>query len=281
MRKALLALLALFVPFLVVTATHANAATSCAWQYSSVLTNAAWPDSNAQYFITPFTVQANMNIVIHGTVPDARYYSFTAYNSMGVAGPANVINDTQIVPNADNTYTVHLTRASFPNTFNGTQGYLNYRVYVPVGNVPLPSLTVNGVNMAPCGSFAAPNFVGLFNNPDNSYVELYPAAPFFNSVTMISGKAPTAVRYWSWCSYAWSTAVVDCRYDANIRVVDGYYHIVLGNPSQKAAIEAAGGTYVQWAPMVMLRNLLGNQTTGEYAPTMSTTTVANLAQRIR
>lgn len=262
-------------------ATAAGTAPSCGWQYSSLLTNLAWPDSNAEYWITPFTAQSDLKITVRGVIPKARYFSITAYNSIGTARRANEIHDTQITPGANGTYTVTVKHSSgpnaivFPSASNGSTGYLAFRVYLPAGTVQLPSLTYTSkagtVNLRPCSSYTAPNNIkGVFNNPDNRYVELFPPAPGSNTVAVISGKAPTQVRYWSLCSYSWNTAVVDCRYDGNTVLTGGYYHIVLGQPSQKAAIVSAGYTFLQYAGLVMLRELLGNQLTGDYAPATKT-----------
>ena len=106
---------------------------------------------------------------------------------------------------------------------------------------------------------------------------MYPPYPTGGTVTVIAGKAPTQVRYWSMCSYLWTTAVADCRYDGNTPLVNGRYHLVLGQPGQKSAIVAAGYTYLQYAGMVMLRNLLGNQTTGAYAPDVKTCAITDRA----
>ena len=98
-----------------------------------------------------------------------------------------------------------------------------------------------------------------------------------NSVTVISGKAPTQVRYWSLCSYLWTAALVGCRYDGNISLNNGYYQVVLGQVEQRSAIVAAGYTYLQWAGIVVLRDLLGNQTTGNYAPLVKTCAITDRA----
>jgi hypothetical protein len=254
---------------------------SCAWQYSSLLTNTLWPDSNAQYWVTPFTAQSDLKITVHGSYPSARYFSLTAYNAVGTGSAANEIHDTQITPGADGTFTVTVSHTSGPNTIllanamNGVSGYLAFRVYLPTGNVILPSVTLTtnagSVNLQPCTSYAPPPYIpGPFNNPDNVYVSMYPPTPSGSTVAVITGKAPTQVRYWSFCSYLWNSAVADCRYDGNTALTDGYYHLVLGQAAQKTAITSAGYTYLQYAGTVMLRNLLGDQTTGDFAPVVKT-----------
>jgi hypothetical protein len=236
--------------------------------------------------MTSFTSQADLKITIHGAYPSARYFSIAAYSALGTTAAANIIHDTQITPDPDGNFTVTASHSSgpnaisFANVLNGRTGYLMFRVYVPNGAVQLPSLTFTtnsgSVDFAACSSAIPGNSsVGLFNNPDNVYVSFYPPYPFGKTVAVITGLAPTQVRYWSWCSYIWTGAVVDCRYDANIPVSNGYYHIVLGQPGQKNAIVAAGYTYLQYAHRVMLRNLLGNQLTGAYAPVIKTCAITD------
>jgi hypothetical protein len=265
-------------------AQAATTTPSCGWQYSSLLTNTAWPDSNAEYWITPFTSQSDLTISVHGRFPNARYFSFTAYDATGTARPSNEIHDTQITRAADGTFTVTVRHSpgsnaiQFVNAPNGTTGYLIFRVFLPKASVQLPSLTyisnAGKVNLRPCSSYKAPsNVTGIFNNPDISYVELFPPAASSDTVTVISGKAPTEVRYWSVCSYSWNTAVVDCRYDGNTVLTGGYYHIVLALPAQKPAVLSGGYTYLQYARMVTLRDLLGHQIRGDYAPVMKTCSV--------
>ena len=106
-------------------ARAATSAPNCAWQYSSSMMNADWPDSNAEYWLTPFTLQADLKIIVHGVYPVARYFSITAYNSLGTASTSNVIHDTQIAPSADGSYTVTIShdvrgRTLFPLPMHST-----------------------------------------------------------------------------------------------------------------------------------------------------------------
>jgi hypothetical protein len=270
------------------TARAATPAPACAWQYSSLLTNVLWPDSNALYWVTPFTAESDLKITVHGAYPAARYFSIAAYNAYGITTGLNMIHDSQIVPGTDGSYAVTVSHSSgintvpFANLVDGATGYLELRVYVPNGSVQLPSLTFTtnsgSVNVPTCSAYTAPTSLsGPFNNPDNVFVQMYPPYPTGSTVTVIAGKAPTQVRYWSLCSYLWTTAVVDCRYDGNTPLVNGRYHLVLGQPGQKSTIVAAGNTYLQYAGMVMLRNLLGNQTTGDYAPVVKTCAITDQA----
>jgi hypothetical protein len=258
-------------------------ALSCAWQHGG--SGGGWADLNADYWITQFTVQADLTITVHGSFPDARYFSLTAYNAFGATNTANSLHDSQIVPDADGNYTITVTHGSgvntipFPNVLNGSMGFLIFRAYLPVGTVPLPSITfttsAGSVTDDGCAASAAGWYSGLFNAPDITYVRMNPPFPYGTTVTVITGQAPTQVSYWSWCSYLWTGAPVGCLYDANISVSNGYYHIVIGQPLQKNAIVAAGYTYLQFAGTVMLRNLVGNQTTGAFAPVIKSCAISD------
>jgi hypothetical protein len=60
-------------------------------------------------------------------------------------------------------------------------------------------------------------------------------------------------------------------------VAVSFYHIVLGQAFQRNAVVAGGYTYLPYAGVVMLRNLLGNQTTGAYAPVVKTCALTDRA----
>jgi hypothetical protein len=55
-----------------------------------------------------------------------------------------------------------------------------------------------------------------------------------------------------------------------VPLTNGYYHFVLGQALQRNVVVADGYTYLQYAGMAMLRNVLGNQTAGAYAPVVKT-----------
>src|SRR5436190_147119 len=94
------------------TAHAATPAPSCAWQYNKFTTNATISDSNADYWITPFTYQTDLTITVHGVLPAARYFSLTAYNALATAGTENVIHDTQITHSGDGSFTVTVSHSS-------------------------------------------------------------------------------------------------------------------------------------------------------------------------
>lgn len=276
MIKRFLLALVLMLGGLTVACQPVGAA-SCAWTYSTQdqPTRYDWPDSNASYWSLSFTSAADLTITVHGNFPDARYMSLSTYNAWGTAGPADEIHDSQIVPNADGSYTVTVSHTPgvntipFANAVNGVTGYLLYRIYLPNGNPQPPAVTMTtsagSTDYAPCVTETGGG-VGIFNNPDSAYSQYSAPYPAGGTVAVISGKAPDAVRYWSWCSYAASSAVVDCKYDAQAQLTAGRYHLVVGQSGQKTAILAAGYTYLQYAGLLQFRNILGDQMSGDYAP---------------
>jgi hypothetical protein len=146
---------------------------ACAWRYQVGPTtlNAAFPDSNALYWITSFKVQPALSIVVKGQFATARYSSLTVYNAkfspFATNGITSELTDFQIAPNHGSTnpwrkktqtgghYTV--TLSSSPDSAHanalpiapaaareGSMGYLVYRVYLPASgdqSLRLPALT--------------------------------------------------------------------------------------------------------------------------------------------
>ena len=155
-------------------------APSCAWADSSTGgSGGLWPDSDAQYWTTPFTLQSGLKITVQGKFSDARYESFTAYNGLGspftTNGRSSSIPDYQIQPEpgSQNPWQQNaLPGGSFTLTFdqvaaggndrplapstaaNGAAGYLMYRIYLPDSQVQLPTLTFSNssgsVTIQPC-----------------------------------------------------------------------------------------------------------------------------------
>jgi hypothetical protein len=148
---------------------------TCAWPVAeSIATaNVLAPDSNAAYWLQPFVVQSNLRIILSGRYPDARYVSFSVYDSATHAftshGRGSSLVDYQIMPDHGSVnpwqrqappgghFTLTLradAAASAANTLplapagtpNGSRGYLEYRVYLPAGGnvsaIPLPTLTL-------------------------------------------------------------------------------------------------------------------------------------------
>jgi hypothetical protein len=152
----------------------------CAWQYQvgPEALNIAYPDTNAVYWATKYSVTAGLQITVHGQFPQARYMSFAVYDgtqgSFESNGVSSFRTDYQIAPDAGSVnpwqtggaaggaYTMNLSMSAATGGVNalplapddaveGQTGYLLYRTYLPSGGVATPgllpelSVTVDGV----------------------------------------------------------------------------------------------------------------------------------------
>lgn len=169
----------------------------CSWPLETTgegLTNVAYPDKNSTYWTMPFDATAWKEIIITGTYPQARFFSFAAYNSNGqlVSNGPSSIHDVDIDANAGSAnpfrntpaegqlqqYTITAgsavpasTTTNFVQLGTTKLGWLIYRVYVPdngsdaAGGVPLPSLTFvdrnNQPHQIPSCSKRSSTFTGL------------------------------------------------------------------------------------------------------------------------
>ena len=73
--------------------------TDCFWfssTYDKSLTNYAYPDSGANYWVTQFKLPAGARLDFDGEFPHARHMSFNSYDEIGQ--PVDRLNDTMIVP---------------------------------------------------------------------------------------------------------------------------------------------------------------------------------------
>jgi hypothetical protein len=143
--------------------------------------NVAAPDTSATYWVQPYYLAAGGQLVIDGTYPAARYFSFTTYGANGVPIGDVDLHDTQIVPQpgsvnpyttpnpptdpAQLQYSVRVV-ASPPssttdNTLDGLPsgqssglGFLVYRLYLPTtpatGGVALPQITATAGPLPAC-----------------------------------------------------------------------------------------------------------------------------------
>ena len=133
--------------------------------------NVAFPDTNATYWLSRFVVEPGTQLVVTGSFPKARYFSFHTYHPGGV--PLDSLYDAQIRPDAgarnpyvgrtstNGRYTIRVVYGSKPahpaaNTVYAGRtgvagapdpaGLLMLRVYVPTnpsspaGGVPLPQV---------------------------------------------------------------------------------------------------------------------------------------------
>jgi hypothetical protein len=154
--------------------TGAPVTPSCAWGtvVSATALNVFYPDTDATYWVTPFTVQDGLDITLSGRYPDSRYASFQVYSSSGglftTNGVSSALTDYQIAPDhgsvnpwqhralAGGRFTITVASAAAPGQVNtlplapagtasGSTGYLALRVYLPAGGdfsaVRLPALT--------------------------------------------------------------------------------------------------------------------------------------------
>jgi hypothetical protein len=171
------------------SSSSTTAKQTCAWPYevSADAANVFSPDSSAAYWVQPFTVQDNENIVLHGDYPDSRYGQLAVYDANGGAfktnGVGSSLTDYATAPDAGSVnpfqqatarsgrYTVTVSQNPQPGEANtlplapagtaaGSTGYLVYRVYLPAGGdfskVSMPKITIesNGTSttLQACGS---------------------------------------------------------------------------------------------------------------------------------
>ncbi|MBV9502276.1 MAG: hypothetical protein JO138_23155 [Acidobacteriaceae bacterium] len=144
----------------------------CSWPAETTgsgITNFAYPDTNATYWIMPFDSTRWKLIVISGTYPESRYFSFIPYLAHGAVVNNEALNDVDINPSQGSTnpfrehaddgsthyYTVTASRyppadneSNFLQLGNTRLAWILYRIYVPDkglernAGVPLPSITV-------------------------------------------------------------------------------------------------------------------------------------------
>jgi hypothetical protein len=130
----------------------APAATS--WVKDSVKAlNIFLPDADSDYYINGFGTAGGDRTVVSGRVPEARYWSFTAYPTASGAKVEHV-HDTEIAQ-SDGRYKVTLSASCsgirgtcLATGTRGATGVLVLRIYVPVdvngagtGGVPLPQIS--------------------------------------------------------------------------------------------------------------------------------------------
>jgi len=166
--KMVAAMLAVAVGALVTSCTPATvppAGLSCAWAYKTDPSslNVAYPDSSATYWTTSYNLIAGDSLILNGTYPSARYFSFITYTVAG--NVVDAVNDKSIAPDAGSqnpfadvsataggSYTVEVAPSapigSNDNVINpgGVIGSVIYRVYLgqddAAGGVELPNMSV-------------------------------------------------------------------------------------------------------------------------------------------
>jgi hypothetical protein len=235
-------------------ATTSVTAAPCAWpqEVGAQAANVFFPDSAATYWVMPYEVHEDLRITVGGAFPDARYASFNVYSgdrgSFSANGVSSAIADFQIAADpgsvnpwqrpagAGGAFTVTLRADVAPTQTNtlplapadtpdGAQGYLVYRVYLPSGDIPLPTLTFtrgqvsktltpctaaqrtsagpsddltqDGTDPVPAADADLPfardtDTNSLFPNADNAYLSAGVTPPGSNRVVLVRAKAPRA-----------------------------------------------------------------------------------------
>ncbi|MFN2593990.1 MAG: hypothetical protein ABR579_03760, partial [Actinomycetota bacterium] len=153
-------------------AVRSGPAVGCAWPLllDEDALNAAFPDTSATYWMAHLPYAAGGRLVVRGRYPNARYFSFHAYDE--AQRPVDSIADYQIQPDPggsnpfasrshrSGSYTAYVDFSAPPHTrarntiYAGEMqggapnpaGFLIYRIYIPTdpkeptGGVPLPRL---------------------------------------------------------------------------------------------------------------------------------------------
>lgn len=169
-RLASILTAALVTAALPVSAGHPQGV-ACSWPATLDSFNLAYPDTSADYWMTHFGALPASKLVIRGSYPQARYFSFHAYDE--AQRPVASIADEDIRPDRGSNpftssgahggkYTVTIVfeprpKDPEPNTVyagemeNGSRnpaGWVIYRIYIPddpedrTGGAPLPNVTL-------------------------------------------------------------------------------------------------------------------------------------------
>ncbi len=166
----------------------------CSWPLETTgsgITNVAYPDTNATYWTMPFDGERWKSVVIKGSYPQARFFSFVSYVAQGSVVDNGSLNDVDIQPDAGSTnpflttegglhnYTITAGRSQPTDSSNflplGSTRlvWIIYRIYVPDkgfgrdAGVPLPTINVIGQDgksyaVPACPSRNDPNAVADF-----------------------------------------------------------------------------------------------------------------------
>jgi hypothetical protein len=87
-------------------ASSAQVLPFCSWPLVTTgtgITNVAYPDTNATYWTMPFDSVRWKSIVITGTYPQSRFFSYVAYVANGSVAENGSLNDVDINPDPGNT----------------------------------------------------------------------------------------------------------------------------------------------------------------------------------
>lgn len=227
--------LAIGVALVVVTSVLGGCAPStgggsCAWAYQPDPTaTPAFPDTSATYYQLPYALGPGQSIVLDGTVPNVRYFSFTTYGTDGAV--IDGLADPELPTDAGR-YALRVAATPDGSADSAVlsagagpiaAGILVMRVYLPVGGPPtLPDVALrqadgsttviprcapnSGAGTAalteaaialsapvpapPSPTFTRQSGAGLFPNPDNAYLAALTSwQP--GRVIVVTGRAPT------------------------------------------------------------------------------------------
>jgi hypothetical protein len=152
----------------------------CLWPFGAIggeLTfeysgNRFFPDTHANYWITPIFISDSTRVVVKAKKPEARYFSIETYSASNLFSTAiGVLRDDEIVMNPDNsTYEVDIgksggavnTIAALPNGQNTGVTWLMFRTYLsedptsPAGSVDLPKVFIESITDQLFGRFTVP-----------------------------------------------------------------------------------------------------------------------------
>jgi hypothetical protein len=171
------------------------------------------PDANSDYYLGGFGTKDGARTVITGKVPEARYWSFTAY-PLPATNPVTHVHDTQIEQfHGRYKVTISASCAGIKGTCLATTkaeqaGIVVLRLYVPIdingagtGGVPLPTLVYSSAAGTPVslatatGSMAIGNQLSAYQAEHGALptalTQSYP--PDAPVPTVVAGRPPKAV----------------------------------------------------------------------------------------
>jgi len=144
------------------TTQQEGAAAATSWvKDTTTALNVFLPDADSVYWFNGYGTASGSTTVISGQVPEARYWSFTAYPLPDTAARQHV-HDTEVATQ-DGRYTVTIATSctGVPGSClamgaGNDTGVVVFRLYVPAdiagagdGEVPLPSITYQSASGAP------------------------------------------------------------------------------------------------------------------------------------
>jgi hypothetical protein len=264
----------------VTPAAFAKVLPHCSWPIETTGTgpsNVAYPDTNATYWSLAFDSERWREIIIEGTSPEARFFSFITYDATGsLVDPSNDFESAVI----------DLIAELDADGLVDAADFLETKALVEGDDGGLPS---TGVCAPDRVSFAIPlETGGYFPNAANKYI----AAPDLcfeeERLVVVRGKAPgvpdtydgaplwqppgqagrTALRYWSMCNNEQVAPypAVECLADhATALDSEGYYTYVVSRAEEESELPPGwlpdDASWLPWGSVdatniLILRNML-------------------------